>query len=232
MCTVIYISVDNLKMKKAIKHLVLFLYLLISFFIVSCNDDDSSTKAKQEVKKDNPIANNDKAKESKKDEKEEEDEEKEIVSVEKFTPTILPDDVKKLFVTKGNISSNSVVLYEQGGPIKSLQAVGLEKEYVDNFKGFENLLRVYVHQTTTLNKNSLTTQGTLKQVTKETELDVEILDRVIKHFKTQGKKVYVMGYSFGAMVVTKYIATKGNSTADKFVVMAGRLDMQSIVVDN
>lgn len=41
-----------------------------------------------------------------------------------------------------------------------------------------------------------------------------------------------MGHSFGGFLVTKYIAEKGNTTADKFVIMAARLEMQPEVPAN
>jgi len=41
-----------------------------------------------------------------------------------------------------------------------------------------------------------------------------------------------MGHSFGGFVLTKYIAEKGNTTADKFLIMASRLEMQLEVATN
>jgi len=71
-----------------------------------------------------------------------------------------------------------------------------------------------------------------EQADLENKVSVEMLDRVIKDFKSKGKKVFVIGHSFGGFLVTKYIAEKGNTTADKFLIMAARLEMQPEVPAN
>ncbi|WP_027394337.1 alpha/beta hydrolase [Aquimarina latercula] len=150
--------------------------------------------------------------------------------------TKIPDDITKLFSAKGNESADTVVIYEQGGPDKELDDEYFElngsfnTDYNDLFK---NYYRVYMHQALTLN-NGLCMNEALKkeQADLENKVSIEMLDRVIKNFKSKGKKVYVMGHSFGGFLVTKYIAEKGNTTADKFVIMAARLEMQPEVPDN
>lgn len=61
-------------------------------------------------------------------------------------------------------------------------------------------------------------------------MSVEILDRTIKHFKAQDKRVVVVGHSYGAFLVARYLALRGPEAADQYLLMAGRLDMQEEVV--
>ncbi len=149
-----------------------------------------------------------------------------------FKATELPDDINRLFGTKGNPESDTVVIFEQGGPVHDFFLDDLEVENVDNFTGFNNFLRVYIHQTNTLNKDLFKAKMTEKEATRELDLNTEILDRVIRHFKSQGKKVHVVGHSFGALIIARYLADKGNTSADKFVMMAGRLDTEMFFVTN
>ncbi len=150
--------------------------------------------------------------------------------------TTIPDDITKLFIAKGNESANTVIIYEQGGPDKELddEYFELNGSFNTDFNDlFKDYYRVYMHQALTFN-NGICTNETLKkeQADLENKVSVEMLDRVIKNFKSEGKTVYVMGHSFGGFLVTKYIAEKGNTTADKFVIMAARLEMQPEVPDN
>ena len=56
-------------------------------------------------------------------------------------------------------------------------------------------------------------------------MSVEILHRTIEHFKAQGKRVVVVGHSYGAFLITRYLAIEGPDAADRYLIMAGRLDM-------
>ena len=62
-------------------------------------------------------------------------------------------------------------------------------------------------------------------------MSVEILHRTIEHFKAQDKHVVVVGHSYGAFLVTRYLALKGPEAADQYLLMAGRLDMPEVVVE-
>ena len=56
-------------------------------------------------------------------------------------------------------------------------------------------------------------------------MSVEVLRRVIDHFKAQDKHVVVVGYSYGSFLVARYLALHGPDAADRYLLMAGRLDM-------
>ncbi len=150
----------------------------------------------------------------------------------------LPTDVEDLFIGKGNVNSETVILYEQGGPITYLDSDFFENGGTPESErfatAFENYYRVYVHQALTVSSEicSRSDKLTKEQSAIENEVNIEILDRVIKHFKSSGKTVYVVGHSYGGFVVTKYLAEKGNAPADKFLIMASRLEMPSVITDN
>ena len=61
---------------------------------------------------------------------------------------------------------------------------------------------------------------TKEYVTKSTE----ILSEIVKYFKSQNKKVYLVGASGGGFQITDMIATYGN-IADGYIIMVARLDM-------
>ncbi len=154
-------------------------------------------------------------------------------SVVGFVPfTRLPADVTALFqtVAGGSADADEVWLYSQGGPVETL-GDGLD---LQEFPGYANKILVNVHQAQTFNTGlySDTRLNSFERVQAEMDVSVEILHRTIRHFKAQGKKVVVFGHSFGALVLTRYLALRGPAAADRYVIMAGRLDMERTLVDN
>lgn len=76
-----------------------------------------------------------------------------------------------------------------------------------------------------MNKGIFNSQGefTLEMAEKEVVNTSEILYRALDYFKTKGKTVMVIGTSYGAYIIPNYLSTKP-SLADKYVIIAGRLD--------
>ncbi|WP_418514038.1 alpha/beta hydrolase [Corallibacter sp.] len=137
--------------------------------------------------------------------------------------TQIPNDVTQLFVEKGNINSNTVVLYSNGGPDFTL-----DTNYFDEL-GFSEYHEVYVHQSNTYNSTIINSgELTFERAIIENENSVEILHRVAKHFSDQGKDVYIVGHSFGAILIPALIATK-EPVATKYLLLAGRLDFPDVV---
>ena len=153
-------------------------------------------------------------------------------SPEEYQPTPIPDDVTQLFRVSGNTGSKTVWIYEQGGPLHELVDEGPLNLFT-NFPGHQALLYAHVHQTLTLENDlaSRYAELTLANLKAEVDVSVEILHRTIGHFQAQGKRVVVVGHSFGALLATRYLALKGPGSVDRFVIMAGRLDMPREVVD-
>lgn len=138
-----------------------------------------------------------------------------------YQATQLPNDVTDLFIAKGDLNADTVWIYEQGGPSQNLRDIDLE-----SFPNHGDFLNVYVHQILSYS-NDLYDKGlTIKQAEAESDLNSEILHKVIKHYKDLGKTVIVIGHSYGAFVINDYLAKKGSGLADKYVLMAGRLDIE------
>lgn len=147
-----------------------------------------------------------------------------IPTPQPYQATQLPDDITDLFIAKGDLNADTVWIYEQGGPDHILEESDLEA-----FPNSNNYLNVYMHQVLTYNNDLYNKNLTKEQAEQETLVNDEILDTVIQHFKNQGKTVIVIGHSYGAFVVTHYLSKKGSSSADKFVIMAGRLNIDEVV---
>ena len=149
----------------------------------------------------------------------------------KYQPTPIPEDVTRLFRVHGDTSSDTVWIYEQGGPVHSLIDDPLSN--FENFPDREHIHLVQVHQTLTLNHDlaSRYEELSLQDLTAEVDVSVEILHRAIRHFRAEEKRVVVLGHSYGAFLVTRYLALKGAGGVDRFVIMAGRLDLPAAAVD-
>ena len=150
---------------------------------------------------------------------------------ETYQPTRIPADVTRLFEVHGNTDSDTVWIYEQGGPTHDLLDDPLG--HFDNFPNREDIHLVHVHQTLTLDNDlaSRYEELSLADLKAEVDVSVEILHRTIRHFRAGGKRVVVVGHSFGALLVTRYLALKGPGNAHRFLIMAGRLDLPTIVVE-
>ena len=155
----------------------------------------------------------------------------EHLAPEEYRPTPISRDVTQLFRVSGNTGSETVWIYEQGGPLHELGDDPLEQFM--NFPGHEALLYAHVHQTLTLENDlaSRYAELTLANLEAEVDVSIEILHRTIRHFHAQGKRVVVVGHSFGAALATRYLALKGPGGVDRFLIMASRLDMPRKVVD-
>ena len=146
--------------------------------------------------------------------------------------TVLPGDVSQLYeiVPGGAADGDTVWLFEQGGPFSEL-GPGLE---LNEFAGHQNKILVNVHQVQTYNPGLIDDErlDSVERVVAEMDVSVEILDRVIRHFKAQGKKVVVFSHSFGSFILPRYLALKGPGAADRYVIMAGRLDIERTMYEN
>ena len=150
-----------------------------------------------------------------------------------YQATTLPDDISKLFETAGDPDSGTVWIYEQGGPIHELDEVGLTYQEFSIYRGEAAIQFVAVHQTLTINHDLAARYRDLSLADLQAEVDVsvEILHRTIEHFQKQGKRVVVIGHSYGAFLIPRYLWRHGPDGADLWLLMAGRLDMPMEVVN-
>ena len=155
------------------------------------------------------------------------------VATRRFVPlTSLPDDVTRLYETVpgGDPGADTVWLFSQGGPATELDS-GAD---LTEFPGHENRILVNVHQVQTLNPGLFDDRrlDSVARVRAEMDVSVEILDRVIRHFRARGKRVVLFSHSFGSFIVPRYLALKGPGGADRYVIMAGRLDIERKMYEN
>ncbi|MCG8452690.1 MAG: alpha/beta hydrolase [Spirochaetales bacterium] len=121
--------------------------------------------------------------------------------------------------------SNTVILYSHGGPITEL-----DTNYFDDL-GASEYHEVYVHQANTINPSIMTglkENLSFERAKRESEVSVDILERVARYFKAQGKTVYLVGHSLGAFIIPRLL-TRDASIVDKVVIAAGRLDIPQVV---
>ena len=148
-----------------------------------------------------------------------------------YQPTAIPANVTELFEVFGTPDSDTVWIFEQGGPLHEFDPSGYA--YFNDFPARDGVQFVQVHQTLTLNHDLAERDAVwmLAELQAEVDVSVEILHRTIEHFKAQDKHVVVVGHSYGAFLVTRYLALKGPEAADQYLLMAGRLDMPLDVVE-
>ena len=151
-----------------------------------------------------------------------------------YRATQLPDDVTKLFEVQqlvANPDADTVWIFEQGGPAHEISNEVLFAFL--RYRGHEDIHLVQAHQTLTLNPRLAARHARLSLANLQAEVDVsvEVLRRVIDHFKAQDKHVVVVGYSYGSFLVARYLALHGPDGADRYLLMAGRLDMPTDFVD-
>lgn len=153
---------------------------------------------------------------------------------EAYQATTLPDDVTKLFETAGDPDSGTVWIWEQGGPLHELDDVDLTYRELGIYRADGAPVQfVSVHQTLTVNHDLAGRYRDLSLADLQAEVDVgvEMLHRTIEHFQKQDKRVVVMGHSYGAFLIPRYLWRHGPEGADLYLLMAGRLDMPMEVVN-
>jgi hypothetical protein len=146
--------------------------------------------------------------------------------IKEYQPTQISEDITDLFEARGNENADTVWVFEQGGPKGQLFLGTLYK-----LPNYDNYLHVYAHQVLTYNSDLYDRTLTEERAGLEVDVQSEILHKVIQYFKDQGKTVIAIGHSYGAFVMAHYLAKEGSELADKFVLMAGRLDIEQIVYE-
>lgn len=145
-----------------------------------------------------------------------------------FKATVIPSEIERLYEEKGNNASDTVWVYIQGGPTVE-RGYDLD-DYDDSgtplFPFFDDDLRVYPFQAQNLNPEIETAKEfTFEDAKIESSTTVEIVKKVVEHFKNQNKVVYLIGHSYGSFVVNEVLAKYGN-IARKTISLNGRLNIE------
>ncbi len=140
----------------------------------------------------------------------------------------LPQDIKDLIYFTGDEKASTVLISVPGGPSTEFGTDLVD--YISATFNTTDILNVTVHQAQTINPDIVSGNDiTLDQaVTFNTE-SIETLFKVIKYFKDQDRVVYVLGVSFGAFITQELIAKNGIDSADKYLIISSRLDMNDVI---
>ncbi|GGI57583.1 hypothetical protein [Winogradskyella haliclonae] len=143
-----------------------------------------------------------------------------------YEATVLPEDTSQLYIGEGDLNSDTVLIIAESGPKAQLTFDWRAKEIWSRLPNYFNYYRAHIHQATTLNNGIYDWKYDFTEDMAQVEIDngTEILARTIKHFKEKNKKVIVIGTFWSAFVIQDYIAKYGNN-ADKYLISAGRLDI-------
>ncbi len=142
--------------------------------------------------------------------------------------TEISQDIKDLIYFKGDEKAAAVLITVPGGP-----STAFATDLVDDFSPLlvpKGILTVTVHQAQTLDSTIVKGNDiTLDQAIGFNTQSIAALGKVTAYFKNQGRTVYILGFSFGAFVAQDLIAKKGIDSADRYLIVSGRLDMNAII---
>jgi hypothetical protein len=138
----------------------------------------------------------------------------------------IPEDLVNMGYSFGNPESNIVIINTQGGPEISLYTNEFKKIFIEEGGvNPEKTFVVNVHQTQTLKPEKFINEEISFEQAKEYDKEnIKILANIIKYFKSQDKKVILVGMSYGAFMVQDLLSEYGD-IADKYLISVGRLDM-------
>ena len=138
----------------------------------------------------------------------------------------IPEHLTKSGYSFGNPDSDKVIIYLQGGPVNYLTTYGFESRM--NISGGldeKDFFLINMREAQTLHPEETEKKEiSWEQAKKYNETTTKTLFDLISFFKSQNKKVYVVGASYGSFVGLKSIVEYKN-IADGYLLMVGRLDM-------
>lgn len=128
----------------------------------------------------------------------------------------------------GNVFSDVILVNVQGGPSTTLMTTEL-KELLTLTEKDNDYFIFNIHQQQTKTPEILAAPMTIESAKKINQETIDNLTKVIQYFKVQDKRVYVLGIGYGAYITQELIVREGNDIANKYLLMAGRLDMPDII---
>ncbi len=142
--------------------------------------------------------------------------------------TEIAEEIKELIYFQGDEKAPTVLITVPGGP-----STAFATEVVDELFPVldpKQILTVTVHQAQTLDSTIVKgTDITFDQAVGFNTESIDMLGKVTSYFKAQDRTVYIAGFSFGAFVTQDLIAKKGIDSADKYLIITGRLDMNDAI---
>jgi hypothetical protein len=143
-------------------------------------------------------------------------------------PSTTFDQISDIAEFYGNLKGDIVVIHAQGGPGLELDDDDTSNQIVTEL-GIQSALYVMVHQVQTKDPMLFTdAEITFKQAKEYNLQSVSNIKRVVDFFNIQqGKTVYVLGVSYGCLIVQELIATHGVDVADGYLILGNRLDVDA-----
>lgn len=136
--------------------------------------------------------------------------------------------VEDLYVVRGNEGADTVLIALHGGPSYELMPGNF-----DYFVDFSNICLIEVRQhhhghNTIFNDTTLT----IDYMAAVNDSSVARVEKVVRHFKAEGKTVALLGSSYGAFLSTLYIIEYGTDKLSAIIPAASRLDMPQELIDS
>lgn len=136
--------------------------------------------------------------------------------------------VEDLYELRSNEGADTVLIALHGGPTYELLTGSF-----DYFVDFPTISLIEVRQhhhghTTIFNDTTLT----IDYMEEVNDTSVAYVEKVVTHFKEQGKTVALLGSSYGAFLSTLYIANYGTEKLSAVISAASRLDMPQELIDS
>ena len=138
----------------------------------------------------------------------------------------IPESLINSGYSYGNPNSDTVIINIDGGPENDLRTYRFELKYsrtdvIDE----NNYFLINMRESQTMHpEETEKDEISWEQAKKYNEKTVKTLYELISYFKSQHKKVFVVGGSYGSLVGLKSIVDY-NNIADRYLLMVGRLDM-------
>ncbi|PKG43780.1 alpha/beta hydrolase [Psychroflexus sp. MES1-P1E] len=144
-------------------------------------------------------------------------------------PSSTFDQISDIAKFYGNLEGDIVVIHAQGGPGLELDDDETSNQIVTEL-GIQSALYVMVHQVQTKDPMLFTDSDITFEQAKEYNLQsVANIKRVVDFFNNQqGKTVYVLGVSYGCLIVQELIATYGVDIADGYLILGNRLNVDEV----
>ncbi|WP_421811182.1 hypothetical protein [Flagellimonas sp.] len=138
----------------------------------------------------------------------------------------IPESLINSGYSFGNPNSDTVIINIDGGPENDLRTYRFELKYsITGEIDEKNYFLINMRESQTLHPEETEKEEiSWEQAKIYNEKTTKTLFELISYFKSQKKKVYVVGGSYGSLVGLKSIV-EYNNIADRYLLMVGRLDM-------
>lgn len=154
-----------------------------------------------------------------------------------YVPTVISDQ-ENYTATMFSSANDTVFLMLNGGPVSELDDTQYEfvfetfNQYAEPDFNVESLLQANMINPTIWQEGKKFTYEFAKA---ENENSIKLIEMVVKKFKEQNKKVFLIGHSFGAFLLKKLLLQGSASTlnsVEKIIIMGSRLNHDPTAIEH